>query len=344
MALDETRETFGIERCIGDREKITEVWFRGGHGDIGGNATYVDRKSERGNRERSNIALDWMLAKAHACGLPVSLSLADASSPATANDAPVTAHDEPISIGNAGTLSRRIHLGDLVHHSVECTSLTQGIDGRLLRRIDILTRIEDQDLAVCREAQNWIPPVFESSEPDNIVAVMTHPSIVNLSLRRYPFDVLPARTWSAWLKLWDLHNAGIAHGRHGEFWAPTPADRALAWDLLVELQMRITVQVLNRNEGNDAAALKSIYELFPNSREAMRRHGVDCANTAALISAFLNKHVRHFTASWHKRSTAEDWHGNPEVQHDDFRAELENMQPKLRKLANALSHLADAEL
>lgn len=25
MALDETRETFGIERCIGNRQRITEV-------------------------------------------------------------------------------------------------------------------------------------------------------------------------------------------------------------------------------------------------------------------------------------------------------------------------------
>ena len=50
MALDETRETFGIERCLGNRDTITEVWFRGGHGDIGGNATYVKHDEESSNR------------------------------------------------------------------------------------------------------------------------------------------------------------------------------------------------------------------------------------------------------------------------------------------------------
>jgi len=192
MALDETRETFGIERCLGNRNKITEAWFRGGHGDIGGNATYVDRKGEKSNRERSDIALNWMLAKAKACGLPVPERVDSGSGLNQSHDAPVTAQDEPISIGNAGTLSRRIHLGDLVHHSVEQTDLTRGIDGRLLRRIDILTRIEDESLEKCSEAMNWIPPIAVGYGPDNVRPSEETPSLVQLSLRRYPFDVLPA--------------------------------------------------------------------------------------------------------------------------------------------------------
>jgi len=55
MALDETRETFGIERCIENRERITEVWFRPDHGEIGGNAT----KSITEVRERTASALIW---------------------------------------------------------------------------------------------------------------------------------------------------------------------------------------------------------------------------------------------------------------------------------------------
>ncbi|MEM7393056.1 MAG: DUF2235 domain-containing protein, partial [Verrucomicrobiota bacterium] len=62
MALDETRQTFGLERCIGDRRNFTEVWFRGGHSDIGGNTVYEDDlKNKRPNRDRSNHALYWML-------------------------------------------------------------------------------------------------------------------------------------------------------------------------------------------------------------------------------------------------------------------------------------------
>ncbi len=344
MALDETRETFGIERCLGNRDKITEVWFRGGHGDIGGNATYVDRAGEWSNRERSDIALNWMLAKAKACGLPVSDRIENGQADGDAADPPVTALDEAISIGSAGTLSRRIHLGDLMHHTVEKTELTRGIDGRLLRRIDVLTRIENEDIEQRAEAMDWIPPVSLSHGPDNVKMSETAPSLVHLSLRRYPFDVLPARTWSAWIKLWEIENPGIEKDRMDEFWAPTDADRALAWDVYVELQTRIAVQALGEEEGDDATALTSIYTLFPFSREAMQRHGVDCANTGALLTAFLNQKVRGFTAKWHKRSVEEQWGQNAVAKHPDFRTALKGLQPALKQLAVALSRLADAQL
>lgn len=344
MALDETRETFGIERCLGNRDCITEVWFRGGHGDIGGNATYVDHLGERANRERSNIPLNWMLAKAQACGLPVPDSV-DAADGAVRDDgAPVTAQDEPIRIGNAGTLSRRIHIGDLVHHSVERTELTRGIDGRLLRRIAVLTRIEDAALEVRGEALDWIPPEGTTRLPDNQPLGNAPPSLVQLSLRRYPFDVLPARTWSAWLALWDLQDDPIAVGREDEFWAPGPADRALAWDLLVEMQTRVSLQSLADDEGDDLAALKSVYDLFGHARAFMHRHGVDSANTSALITAFLNHHVRPFTARWHRQSLEQDWGGRRGEIDDEFRAALKALQPRLERLAGALSQLADARL
>ncbi|MCP4769038.1 MAG: DUF2235 domain-containing protein [Gammaproteobacteria bacterium] len=240
MALDETRETFGIERCLGNRDKITEVWFRGGHGDVGGNATYLGRKGEQSNRERSDFALNWMLSKASACGRPVPGRLEE-QAPHSGEEAPVTAKDEAISIGNAGTLSRRIHLGDLVHHSVERTELTRGIDGRLLRRINVLTRIEDETLEKRAQSLNWTPPFELVREPDNLPVSEITPSIVQLSLRRYPFDILPARTWVAWLEQWQIEDPGIDAERANEFWSPNEADRALAWDIYVELQTRIAV-------------------------------------------------------------------------------------------------------
>ena len=344
MALDETRETFGIERCLGNRNKITEVWFRGGHGDIGGNATYVDHKGEKSNRERSDIALNWMLAKARACGLPVAESVDDGSTLNRTHDAPVTAKDEPISIGNAGTLSRRIHLGDLVHHSVEKTELTRGIDGRLLRRIEVLTRIEDENLEKRSVSIHWIPPFAVARGPDNVRPSEVTPSLVQLSLRRYPFDVLPARTWDAWLRRWQVEDPGIGDDRKDEFWAPKDADQALAWDIYVELQTRVAVQALGDDEGDDATALSSIYKLFPLSRKCMQRHGVDCANTGALLTAFLNQKVRRFTARWHKCSVEERWEDNPGAKNQEFRDALKDLQPVFKQLAGALSHLADAKL
>ena len=65
MSLDERRESFGLTRLDPQHERpeiIKEVWFRGVHSDIGG-----------GNRnpDRSNIALNWMLDEAEACGVKI---------------------------------------------------------------------------------------------------------------------------------------------------------------------------------------------------------------------------------------------------------------------------------
>ena len=344
MALDETRETFGIERCLGNRKKITEVWFRGSHGDIGGNATFVNKQGEVSNRLRSDIALIWMLAKANACGLPITEHIDERKTENSESEAPITTRSDPISIGKVGTLSRRIHLGDLIHHSVERSELTRGIDGRLLRRIDVTTRIENEELEQNKESLHWIPPVDSEQLPDNVVSLKANPSLVELSSRRYPFDVLPARTWKSWLDHWKLENPGIEKDRLQEFWAPREADRALAWDIYVELITRITTQELKDDEGNDKSALDSVYSLFPLAREYMHKHGVRSANTATLLRAFLNQKVRCFTAKWHKRSLDENWKENVAAPLPEFRAELKTLQPILRQLAEALSQLADARL
>ena len=346
MALDETRETFGIERCFGNRRKITEVWFRGSHGDIGGNATYTNKQGEVSNRQRSDIALNWMLSKAKACKVPVPSEIESVTVDGNQNEAPITTRTEAISIGKVGTLSRRIHIGDLVHHAVELTEMTRGMNGSQLRRIDVPTRIEDTDLQQSGEALIWIPPESTIIEADNTTIVSAKPAVVELSSRRYPFDVSPARTWKSWFKRWgiDIETFAFDKERLVEFWAPSAADRALAWDLYVELQTRITTQTLDDAAGNDVSALTSVYKLFEFSREFMHKHGVECANTATLLNAFLNQKVRPFTAKWHKRSVDENWQANPSTPHPEFRTDLKALQPTLQNLAAALSQLADAQL
>ncbi len=76
----------------------------------------------------------------------------------------------------------------------------------------------------------------------------------------------------------------------------------------------------------------------------MRQHGVECANTGTLLTAFLNQKVRSFTAKWHKQSVEQKWIEDQGAKHPEFRTDLKNLQPVLRTLANALSHLADAKL
>jgi hypothetical protein len=345
MALDETRETFGIERCLGDRRKITEVWFRGGHGDIGGSGRYKDGVRHVEKRKRTDIALNWMSVKARACGVPLPEKVVGGSDDGNQVEAPVTSKREPIKLGNVGTLSRRIHTGDLVHHTVERSELTRNVEGGLLRRIAVLTRLEDEVLEQQAHTADWLSVALDHPGDAAPRDVKSTPSLVDLSLRRYPFDILPARTWAEWLRRWELTKEGVVEeGRLAEFWAPSPADRALAWDIYVELQTRIATRELGDDEGDDLAALNSIYQLFGLSRKYMHRHGIGCANTGLLITAFLNTKLREFTAAWHRRSLADDWEGRRGQPDPEFREALKEIQPTLTKLAGALSHLADAKL
>ena len=71
MAICERSKGFGLDRAIG--ENLLEVWFFGGHGDIGGNAkdttkTEVKDKQVK-NTLRTNYSLLFMLQKAKACGV-----------------------------------------------------------------------------------------------------------------------------------------------------------------------------------------------------------------------------------------------------------------------------------
>lgn len=345
MALDEFRESFGLERCLGNRESITEVWFRGGHGDIGGNATYVgDHGVETSNRERSDIPLRWMIRKARACGVPVEENSPDGAAlkikeqVAWYEEAPVTAKKDSAKIGEVGTLSRRLHVGDLVHYSVERSELVKGIEGSVLRRINIPTRIEDRHLECSPEVPNWYLPTSDQIEK----VVGPSLSLIELSSRRYPFAVQPARTWRSWLEVWNLVNPGISEERLEEFWSPTEPDRAVAWDVYVELKTRIATEELKDDEGDDSAALTSIYNLFSVSRESIRANGVRSANSAMLISTFLNQRVRPFTAKWHKASVEGTLNAAGNVTCREFREEFRGLQATIREFAVALSHLAGA--
>ena len=67
IALDETREAFAPVMWETPEDwpgHVEQMWFRGSHGDVGGQL-----KGEYAARPLSNIPLVWMLEKAEACGL-----------------------------------------------------------------------------------------------------------------------------------------------------------------------------------------------------------------------------------------------------------------------------------
>lgn len=69
LALDETREAFApvLWSCPpGHEGEVEQMWFKGSHGDVGGQLT---GKYEA--RPLSNIPLVWMVEKLDACGLPL---------------------------------------------------------------------------------------------------------------------------------------------------------------------------------------------------------------------------------------------------------------------------------
>ncbi|MEO0350715.1 MAG: DUF2235 domain-containing protein [Cyanobacteria bacterium P01_A01_bin.15] len=106
MSLDVRKIGFGLDRTYG--ENVLEVWFRGGHGDVGGNATLSNGLPNRG---RTNIALTFMLKKAQAAGVELN-----------ATDYPMDIKAPVVVDGNSDRLSedrsRQYRSHDIFHYSL----------------------------------------------------------------------------------------------------------------------------------------------------------------------------------------------------------------------------------
>jgi hypothetical protein len=91
----------------------------------------------------------------------------------------------------------------------------------------------------------------------------------------------------------------------GGTWEPNDAERRAAWELYVELITRISVVPLRGGIAREA--LSSLYALFEQSREILRRYGPEIAepkpdgeyNLGFLTVALLNLALRPVLAYWH---------------------------------------------
>jgi hypothetical protein len=79
------------------------------------------------------------------------------------------------------------------------------------------------------------------------------------------------------LEKWDLTSLKIKTPFLDMQWEPKDEDTDAAWDLYVELITRVATQRLEPDEGDEAAALKSIHDLFPS-------HGRRSSATGATVS------------------------------------------------------------
>jgi hypothetical protein len=143
------------------------------------------------------------------------------------------------------------------------------------------------------------------------------------------------------LEKWGLSGLKINLGwLEGEF-SPHDPDREAAWKLYIELLTRVSTQHLAPDEGDEKAALDSIYAIFPLTREILKSHGSGCGEFAKLAIPVLNQIIRPFTAKWHRLSMAGRL--KDKTQARQFRSDLANLQKYLRGYTSALAAMANVE-
>lgn len=142
------------------------------------------------------------------------------------------------------------------------------------------------------------------------------------------------------LEKWDLTSLRIKTPFLEMSWEPKDEDKTAAWELYVELVTRVATQRLDPDQGDEAASLESIYQLFPLTRETIKRNGRYCINFSRIAVVVLNQKVRPFTAKWHPRVLAGDLDA---AARNEFRAELRDLQTDLRNYTRLLADLADVE-
>jgi hypothetical protein len=123
-----------------------------------------------------------------------------------------------------------------------------------------------------------------------------------------------------------------------ERWAPNEDDRKAAGMLHIQLSSRITTQRLGYLDGVEKTALESVHALFESTRKIADQFPT-CRHFDALAWDVLNTHVRSFTAKWHRESERGRLAALDAT--DEFRADLAQLQPLLRRFDEALVHLRD---
>jgi hypothetical protein len=143
------------------------------------------------------------------------------------------------------------------------------------------------------------------------------------------------------LEQWGLVGLKINLGFLEGTFQPNDPDRAAAWDLYIELLTRVTTQPLPADAGDERSALDSVYNLFPLTRDILKKHGSGSGEFAKLAIPVLNQIVRPFTAKWHRLCLAKAF--DNATQCAEFRQELAVLQDRLRTYTRALAAMAAVE-
>ncbi len=124
-------------------------------------------------------------------------------------------------------------------------------------------------------------------------------------------------------------------------WQPQDEDKNAAWELYIELLTRITTQPLDDSHGDEETALKSIYSIFPLTREVIKINGRHCIEFTKIAIVVLNQVIRPFTAKWHRLSVQKAFLNSESCQ--EFRQELTELQSVLNIYTKMLGDMAGVE-
>lgn len=144
-----------------------------------------------------------------------------------------------------------------------------------------------------------------------------------------------------WLKKWHFESLSINAQFLEVELTFKDADKNAAWELYIELLTRIATQPLPDGAGDEVRALQSIYELFPLTREIIKRNGRDCINFTKIAVVVLNQVIRPFTATWHKHNL--DGKFSDEKYRKQFRKELADLQKQLQNYTGMLAAMSGVE-
>jgi len=147
--------------------------------------------------------------------------------------------------------------------------------------------------------------------------------------------------WKKWFENWNMTSLIIKAPFMEMEWNPSEPDKDAAYEMYIELVTRITTQKLDDSEGIEEVALKSVYNLFPLTREILKKHGRDAKDFAKLAILVLNKILRPFIAKWHKVSEKIGFKDDKIKK--EFRKELKELQENLKTYTNMLAEMAEID-
>lgn len=125
-------------------------------------------------------------------------------------------------------------------------------------------------------------------------------------------------------------------------------DKQTAWELFIEVATRVSTQPLGPDDGFLREALNSLYQLFGQTRDILKRAQptkIKRAKTVEYLAlAMLNQELRPFLSKWHLRLSRFEASGGADEttwpENAQFRAELEMMRERLLEFALAFARLA----